>query len=95
MSVSLTHPVPAPAPGIAQLSLAQLSLAQLQEAFLALQPRLLLHARIVFRHVRCPQQRADHIAEVIGLCCYADHRIMRRSGICRLPIPHFCGCKPA
>jgi hypothetical protein len=42
--------------------------AQLQEAFLAIQPRLLLHARIVFRHVRCPQQRADHIAEVIGLC---------------------------
>jgi hypothetical protein len=46
----------------------QLSLPQLQEVFLAIQPRLLRHAHIYFRHVRCRQRRADHIAEMIGLC---------------------------
>ena len=30
-------------------------------------PRILLHARIVFRDVRCPHEREDRIAEVIAI----------------------------
>ncbi len=49
-------------------SISHLSLPQLQGAFLAIRPRLLTHARIYFRDVRCRERRADHIAEMIGLC---------------------------
>jgi len=39
----------------------------LHAAFLALLPRLRLHARIYFRHVRCPVRREDAIAEAVAL----------------------------
>jgi hypothetical protein len=35
--------------------------------FLALLPRIELHATICFRHVRCPQQKADKVAECVAL----------------------------
>jgi hypothetical protein len=38
-----------------------------QAAFLHLLPRIRVHAEIYFRGVRCPQTRADHISETIGL----------------------------
>jgi hypothetical protein len=39
----------------------------LQARFLALLPRLERHARILFRHLRCPGRRADAVAEAIAL----------------------------
>lgn len=41
--------------------------SQLQARFLAILPRIELHARIVFRHLKCPHAKADAIAEVTGL----------------------------
>jgi hypothetical protein len=35
--------------------------------FLALLPRIELHATICFRHVRCPQQKADKVQECVAL----------------------------
>lgn len=40
----------------------------LQIAFLKILPRIEAHARICFRHLRCPHRRADAVAECIGLC---------------------------
>jgi len=39
----------------------------LHHAFLELLPRLQTHAEISFRHVRCPQARAEKIAEAVAL----------------------------
>jgi hypothetical protein len=39
----------------------------LQTAFLALLPELETHARIAFCHSRCPDTRADQVAETLGL----------------------------
>ena len=41
--------------------------AALHAAFLPLLPRIALHARVYFRHVRCPHRRADAVAEVVAL----------------------------
>lgn len=38
----------------------------LQERFLELLPRIETHARIAFRHIRCPGTRADRIAETVA-----------------------------
>ena len=46
---------------------ASLPLTVLHARFLELLPRIETHARIVFRDIRCAQQRADRIAEVIAL----------------------------
>lgn len=51
------HVSPIPPPG-----------TPLQRRFLALVPRIELHATIYFRHVRCPVRKADFIAETIALC---------------------------
>lgn len=40
----------------------------LQRRFLALLPRIERHARIYFRHVTCPVQKADCLAETVALC---------------------------
>src|SRR3954471_16687851 len=42
--------------------------AGLHAHFLAILPRIETHARIYFRHVRCPGQRDDAIAETIAVC---------------------------
>jgi hypothetical protein len=39
----------------------------LHAAFLALLPKLQTHASIAFRHIRCPNKKADCIAETIAL----------------------------
>jgi hypothetical protein len=41
---------------------------QLHARFLALLPRLELHARITFRGLRCPGLREDAVQEVLALC---------------------------
>jgi hypothetical protein len=43
------------------------ALARLQAAFLALLPRIELHAQVSFRHVRCPGKRADALAETVAV----------------------------
>ncbi len=40
----------------------------LHARFLAILPRIELHARIFFRHVKCPHKQADLIAESIDFC---------------------------
>jgi hypothetical protein len=42
-------------------------LAELHARFLSLLPRIELHGRIYFRHVRCPHQKADAIQEMCAL----------------------------
>ena len=54
------------------------SVPALHTAFLALLPRLELHGRIVFRHVRCPQQREDAIQEMRALAWLWFVRLTRR-----------------
>jgi len=39
----------------------------LHTRFLAIAPRIELHGRIFFRHVKCPHKRADFIADMIAL----------------------------
>src|ERR1700688_2273616 len=40
----------------------------LQLRFLTLLPRIEVHGRIYFRHVKCPIQREEVIAEMVALC---------------------------
>src|SRR4051812_3178008 len=40
----------------------------LQARFLVLLPRVQLHGRIYFRHLRCQQTRSEAIAEMVALC---------------------------
>lgn len=59
-------------------SISQMSVSQLQTAFLALQARIVRHAQIYFRDIRCSHRRSDCIAEVIGLCWKWFIRLARR-----------------
>jgi len=52
--------------------------AELQERFLAIRPRILVHARIYFRHVRCGGRKADAIAETVALAWKWFVRLARR-----------------
>src|SRR5438132_13717902 len=54
------------------------NVTQLQNAFAAVQPRILTHARIYFRHLRCAQRRADCEAEVVALCWQWFCRLAQR-----------------
>ena len=47
--------------------LSPINLAELQNAFLLLLPKLQTHAQIAFRHLPCPDQRLDHVAEAVAL----------------------------
>jgi hypothetical protein len=51
------HPVSAPAP----------SADRLHAVFLAILPRLRLHAQVYFLHVKCPVQKEDAVQEVLAL----------------------------
>src|SRR5262249_47552333 len=42
-------------------------LDQLHRCFLAILPRIQLHAQIVFRHEKCPDKRSDAVAEAVAL----------------------------
>jgi hypothetical protein len=43
------------------------SLDALHQRFLALAPRIEIHARVAFRHITCPQRQDDCIAETLAL----------------------------
>jgi hypothetical protein len=53
-------------------------LAHLHAAFLAILPRIELHGRVYFRHVRCPHRRADCVAEMVALCWKWFLRLVER-----------------
>ena len=54
------------------------ALELLRNQFLALLPRLELHARITFRGVRCPDRRADAVAETVALAWKWHVRLAER-----------------
>src|SRR4051794_4393408 len=54
------------------------NLDQLHAHFLAILPRIQLHAEISFRYLRCPSSRDDAIAEVIGISWKWYLRLMER-----------------
>jgi hypothetical protein len=43
------------------------SKSTLNDTFLALLPKIQTHGQICFRHIRCPGQKADKIAEMVAL----------------------------
>ena len=55
-----------------------LSTDQLQAAFLALLPRIQTHGRVVFRHLKCPDHKADAIAEMVALSWQWFVRLVRQ-----------------
>ena len=63
------------------------STRQLQAQFLRILPKIEIHARIVFRAVRCAVQKADCIAECIALCWRWFVRLARQGKDGR----HFAG----
>jgi len=52
--------------------------AALHAGFLQLLPRVEMHARVAFRHVRCPHRRNDAVAEVVALAWKWYVRLVRR-----------------
>jgi hypothetical protein len=63
--------------GTAAVSLTS-TLAQLQARFLAVMPRIETHARIYFRHLKCPHQRDEALAECLALAWWWFVRLVRR-----------------
>jgi hypothetical protein len=53
-------------------------LEHLQAAFLSILPRIELHARVCFRHLRCPHTRDDAVAETVALCWLWFVRLVER-----------------
>jgi hypothetical protein len=54
------------------------TVVKLQTRFLAVLPRIETHARIYFRHLRCPEQREEAIAECLALAWAWFVRLVRR-----------------
>src|SRR5262245_52258264 len=54
------------------------TLEALDGKFLAILPRIELHARIYFRHVRCPNRKDDCIAEVVAVAWKWFRRLAER-----------------
>jgi hypothetical protein len=55
------------------------ALARLQETFLnSIMPKVLLHGRASFRHVRCRHQQEELLAEMTGLCWRWHLRLAER-----------------
>jgi hypothetical protein len=54
------------------------TLAQLHARFLAVMPRIETHARIYFRHLKCPHQRDEALAECLALAWWWFIRLVQR-----------------
>jgi hypothetical protein len=52
--------------------------SQLQTRFIAVLPRIETHARIYFRHLQCPHQREEALAECLALAWWWFIRLVRR-----------------
>lgn len=50
----------------------------LHDAFLSIIPKVETHARIFFRHIKCPEKKADRIAETIALAWSWFRKLARR-----------------
>ncbi len=55
-----------------------LSSEALQAHFLTLLPRILLHGRVAFRHLRCPHQKEEALGEMVALSWWWFVRLERR-----------------
>jgi len=44
------------------------SLDALHQGFLAMLPRVELHARVFFRHLKCPHRKEDAVQETVAVC---------------------------
>ena len=62
----------------AAASLQSPTAVQLQNRFLAVMPRIERHARIYFRHLKCPQQHDEALAECLALAWWWFVRLVRR-----------------
>ena len=56
----------------------QLSVPALQVRFLTLLPRIELHGRVYFRHVRCAQRQAEYLQEMRALAWLWFLRVVRQ-----------------
>ncbi|MBL8797396.1 MAG: hypothetical protein JNM56_26070 [Planctomycetia bacterium] len=63
---------------IRSLPISLLSLPQLQAAFLAIQPRIVRHAEVIFRGQRCQARKDDLIAETVALAWAWFRRLAER-----------------
>jgi hypothetical protein len=55
------------------------ALARLRATFLnSILPKVLTHGRVYFRHVKCPHQKEDLLAEMTGLCWLWHLRLAER-----------------
>ena len=54
------------------------SVGSLQAAFLSILPRIELHARLYFRHLRCPQRYDDAVQETLALAWRWFVRLVER-----------------
>jgi hypothetical protein len=54
------------------------TVVQLQNRFLDVLPRIETHARIYFRHLKCPHQREEAVAECLALAWWWFIRLVRR-----------------
>lgn len=54
------------------------SLDQVHDAFLSILSKIETHARVSFRHEKCPGTRADRIAETIAVCWMWFRRLANR-----------------
>jgi hypothetical protein len=58
--------------------LQSLTVVQLQTRFLSVLPRIETHARIYFRHLKCPHQREEAVAECVALVWWWFVGLVRR-----------------
>jgi hypothetical protein len=54
------------------------SIVALHAAFLSVLPRIELHGRVAFRHLRCQQAKDDAVAETVALCWRAFVRLVEK-----------------
>ena len=54
------------------------TLDSLHAGFLSLLPRVQLHAAIFFRHLRCPHQKEDAVAETVALAWAWYRRLVEK-----------------
>lgn len=82
-AVSVTPTGPPPAGAVPFLEIAPMtpllpSLSDLQTRFLLIAPRLQVHGRVYFRSIRCPNEKAERIAEMLSLAWLWFLRLCRR-----------------
>ena len=62
----------------AQFPISRAGFAHLHASFLAMVPRIVTHGQISFRHIRCPLQKEDAIAEMVAIAWLWHVRLAQR-----------------